>query len=49
MARRLLVHLWLAIGILPVAAFAGEVKLGDDITTGIQTRAEFEVRPFGTG
>jgi hypothetical protein len=47
MARLLLIHLWLAIGALPMAAFADEVKLGDDVTAGIQTRAEFDVRPFG--
>ncbi|MGH6902903.1 MAG: hypothetical protein ACREIR_09215, partial [Geminicoccaceae bacterium] len=47
MARRLLFHLWLAIGVLPVAALADEAKLGDDIAAGIQTRAELDVRPFG--
>jgi hypothetical protein len=30
-----------------MAALAGEVKLGDDVTAGIQTHAEFDVRPFG--
>ena len=47
MARLLLFHLWLAVVASPMAAFAGEVKLGDDIATGIQTSAEFDVRPFG--
>jgi hypothetical protein len=47
MARLLLFHLWLAVVASPMAAFAGEVKLGDDIATGIQTSAAFDVRPFG--
>jgi hypothetical protein len=46
MARLLLIHLWLAVAASPMAAFAAEVKLGDDIAAGIQS-AEFEARPFG--
>jgi hypothetical protein len=47
MARLLLFHLWLAVAASPMAAFADEVKLGDDITAGVQTSAEHEARPFG--
>jgi len=47
MARLLLFHLWLTVGSWPIVALADEVKLGDDIATGIQTSTEFDARPFG--
>jgi hypothetical protein len=42
MARLILFSLWLTMT-ASAAALADEVKLGDDITTGVQTQAEFEV------
>ena len=47
MVRLLLLQLCLIIGTAPIVASAGEVKFGDDITAGIQTRAEHDIRPFG--
>jgi hypothetical protein len=37
----------LVIAVLSAAALADEVRLGDDITAGVQTSTEFEARPFG--
>lgn len=47
MAKVILSALWLTMTAALAAALADELKLGDDISAGVQTRAEFDVRPFG--
>jgi hypothetical protein len=44
---RWLFCLWLTIAALPGVALAAEVKLGEDVTAGIQTSVEYDARPFG--
>ena len=47
MGRLTLFRLCLAFAAWPIAALADEVKLGDDVTAGIQTSTEYDARPFG--